>query len=135
MSETGDVALRNTPERGQADEWMLVLAAENLSPAVHRVAWEYVVSVPADQSERASAALAAYDFEHVSSPDDAAEELGAAWGWVAAFGVVAALLCFFLVTLLSLAINPTEVSAKSDSSWTCLCSDIFPKTSKTLLST
>ncbi len=98
MSDVGHVVLRSTPMRGQADEWMLVLAAEKLSPALDRVAWDFVVSVPADQSERAGAALAAYDLEHIPGPDDAPEEPGSPWGWTAAFYVVAALFCFFLVT-------------------------------------
>jgi membrane associated rhomboid family serine protease len=98
MRDAGYVVLRSTPVRGQADEWMLVLAAENLSPALDRVAWDFVVSVPADQSERAGEALAAYDIEHVPGPDDAPEESGSAWGWTVAFYVVAALFCFFLVT-------------------------------------
>ena len=55
MKEAGQVALRTTPEREQADEWMLVLASENLSPTLRQVSWDFVVSVPADENERASA--------------------------------------------------------------------------------
>ncbi len=98
MTDAEHVTLRTTTERGQADEWMLVLAAEKLSPTLLRVSWEFVVSVPADQSEQASAALAAYDGEYVAKPDDVPEEPGSAWGWTVAYGVVAALLAFFFVT-------------------------------------
>jgi membrane associated rhomboid family serine protease len=98
MKEVEQVALRTTSKREQADEWMLVLAAENLSPTLHRVSWEFVVSVPADESERARAALLAYDVEYVPDPEEAPEEPESAWGWTVALGVVASLLGFFLVT-------------------------------------
>jgi rhomboid protease GluP len=98
MTDAGHVTLRTTPERGQADEWMLVLSAEKFSPTLTRVSWGFVVSVPADQGERASAVLAAYDIEHVPDPHDAPDEPGSTWGWTVALGVVAALFGFFLVS-------------------------------------
>jgi rhomboid protease GluP len=98
MSDAGHVTLRTTAERGQADEWMLVLAAERLSPTLLRVSWGFAVGVPADQRDRASAALEAYDLEHVSVSDDVPDEPGSTWGWTVALGVAASLFGFFLVT-------------------------------------
>jgi membrane associated rhomboid family serine protease len=98
MSEAGHVTLRTTSEREQADEWMLVLAAEKLSPTLLRVSWGFGVSVPTEQADRASASLTAYDIEHVPVSDEVPDPPGSTWGWTVALGVVAALFGFFLVT-------------------------------------
>lgn len=62
------VALRTTSRRARADEWLLVLASEGFRAGVRGSAQGFVLEVPADERERALAALAAFERENVPVP-------------------------------------------------------------------
>ena len=98
MAEAGQVDLRSTSRRQQADEWLLVLVSQGLSPTLSRVAHHYVVAVPFEESERALAALSFFDLENISSPPEVPRVPASTWGWTVALGVTAAWLWFFVVT-------------------------------------
>jgi rhomboid protease GluP len=98
MTEERQVDLCSTSRRQQADDWLLVLAAEGLSPRLSRIGHDYVVSVPFEESEQALAALAAFERENIPSPPEAPVAPASTWGWTMALGVSAAWLCFLVIT-------------------------------------
>jgi rhomboid protease GluP len=100
MTEARQVDLRSTPERHQADDWLLVLIAEGFSPAMRRVASHYVVSVPFEENEPALAALLSFDLENTTydPPPETAVKPSSTWGFPMALGVAAAWMCFLVVT-------------------------------------
>ena len=98
MTEERQADLRSTSQRQQADDWLLVLIAEGLSPSLRRVAFQYVVAVPIEESERALAALSSFDLENAPSPPEAPVVPASTWGWTMALGVTAAWLWFFAIT-------------------------------------
>ena len=95
MKETTGVVLRVTAERKLADEWALVLVAENLSPSVRPEADGFALSVPPAQAERAAAILATYESENPPPPEPI-EESVASGNLVTALSVSGALILFFL---------------------------------------
>jgi hypothetical protein len=92
------VAVRTTRSRARADEWVLVLSAEGLSPRVHPKGGAFVLVLPAHQVDGALDALAAYEDENppaVERGDPAPRETRhSQWGTL----VAASLLLFFFVT-------------------------------------
>jgi len=81
-----------------AEEWALVLAAQELSPSVRRIPEGFGVCVPLDQVERAASVLSAYEGEN-RKPESPREEARASSGHAGAGLIVScALLAFFLVT-------------------------------------
>lgn len=94
----GLVALRSTRSHQRADEWALVLTAVGLSPSVRPQDGAFVVSLPPEQVEAASEALAAYERENpapvATQPTPARETRRSRAGTLAA----AALLVFFFLT-------------------------------------
>jgi membrane associated rhomboid family serine protease len=97
MTEAPDVPLRVARTLKLAEEWALVLVADNLSPRVVRAREGYVLGVPADEAERAARALSAYESENRTQ--ESAREGQAAAGHAGAGLVVSgALLAFFGVT-------------------------------------
>jgi membrane associated rhomboid family serine protease len=96
MTGAPEIALRVARERGRVDEWALVLVAEGLSAAVEPSAAGFELRVPADQADRASAALAAFDREN--PPRARGPDLPRAPLPEAALLVPAALVLFFGLT-------------------------------------
>jgi membrane associated rhomboid family serine protease len=95
--DTKGVLLRVSSERKLADEWALVLVAENLSPSVRPETDGFALSVPPAQAERAAAILATYESENPPPPEPF-EEAVASGNLVTALSVSGALVMFFLVT-------------------------------------
>lgn len=98
MNEVSEISLRVAPRRQLAEEWALVLVAEGLTPHVTHTHDGFVISVPAGQHESANAALAAYDRENPSPPDDSAEEPRGSAHLYVALAVSVALVDIFFVT-------------------------------------
>ena len=63
MAGDEPIAVRSAPARRVAEEWALVLASQGLSPTLGSSAEAWTIAVPAQQAERAEAALAAYESE------------------------------------------------------------------------
>ena len=97
MSEAPDVPLRVARTLELAEEWALVLSADNLSPSVRGGREGFVLAVPADEVERAARVLSAYESENRAQ---ASKRGGPPASGHAGAGltVSAALLAFFLVT-------------------------------------
>jgi membrane associated rhomboid family serine protease len=55
-----ETVVAHASRRRLADEWSLVLAAEGLTPALRQTSRGFALCVPAEQAERAGAALAGY---------------------------------------------------------------------------
>ncbi|MFQ5960651.1 MAG: rhomboid family intramembrane serine protease [Candidatus Methylomirabilales bacterium] len=96
MSETSEIAVRVAPDRAMAEEWALVLVAEGLSPKVRSARDGFVLGVPAEEAERAAAALFAYERENPAEPQDEEVPVGSAHMWMG-FAVATALVAFFFV--------------------------------------
>jgi rhomboid protease GluP len=92
------VALRTTRRRAQADEWALVLAAENIDALVEGSPAGFVLAVPGWECERAERALASFAEENVRparAPEPPAVDVHAGGH---ALVVAALLLLTFVVT-------------------------------------
>jgi membrane associated rhomboid family serine protease len=98
MTEEQQIDLRSTSRRQQADDWLLVLVAEGLSPRLNRISHHYVVSVSFEESEQALAALSAFDLENLPSLPEVPALPVSTWGFTMALGVVAAWLWFLAIT-------------------------------------
>lgn len=97
MSEAPGIPLRVAPDREVAEEWALVLVTEGLSPSVWRTEEGFILGVPAEEVERAAAALATYESETTDEThEDEAPE--GALHLYAGLAVGVALLAFFFVT-------------------------------------
>ena len=103
MSGESEIPLRVAHNRHLAEEWELVLVAEGLSPRVRPTRDGFVLGVPAEEVERATAALSAYESENPPEPKEGDESVGSAH-LLAGLAVAAALLAFFFVTSVP---NPT----------------------------
>ncbi|MFQ5846653.1 MAG: rhomboid family intramembrane serine protease [Candidatus Methylomirabilales bacterium] len=97
MNMESEIPLRVAPERALAEEWALVLIAEGLTPRVRAAQEGYVLGVPAEEVERAGAALTAYEHENPIEPQEGEEPAGAGHLWTG-LGVAGVLLAFFFVT-------------------------------------
>ena len=97
MNNPSNSSLRIAHERTRAEEWALVLEAEGLSPSVRRVRSGFVLSVPAEEAERAAAALSAYERENPAEPQ-AGDKLVESAHLPAGLGTAAGLLAFFFFT-------------------------------------
>lgn len=84
------------PTRRLAEEWALVLVSMTLSPRVQRRGEDFVLSVPADQAEKAAAALATYESEN--PPRSRRKRWAPPANLRASFSVSAGLMAFFLLT-------------------------------------
>ena len=98
VTSESEVALRTTRSRARADEWVLVLAAEGLSPRIRAEGGAFVLLLREHQVAGALDALAAYEHENPPSPErediTARETRRSQWGTLAA----ASLVVFFFVT-------------------------------------
>jgi rhomboid protease GluP len=98
MSDASEISLRVAPRRQLAEEWALVLVAEGLTPRVVHTHDGFLISIPPEQRESANAALAAYERENTSSPDDNIDEPRGSAHLYVALAVSIALLDMFFVT-------------------------------------
>lgn len=98
MIDLSGIGVRVTLRRRQADEWVLVLEAEGLSPSVWQAPEGFVVGVPADEVERAKAALSAYESENPPRPREAGDEPTGSVHLYVALAVWVVLLDFFFIT-------------------------------------
>jgi membrane associated rhomboid family serine protease len=87
--------LRSTPDRAQADEWALVLAAAGIDHRLEADADAWTLRVAAEDVRRAAETLAAYDAEARGAPAAAAQRFS--FGTAAGTGIAAGalLLAFF----------------------------------------
>lgn len=97
MSGGSEIPLRVASERELAEEWALVLIAEGLSPSVRRAGEGFILGVPAEEAERAAAALSSYERENPLEPHEGDEPAGYAH-LVVGLAVAGALVAFFFVT-------------------------------------
>jgi membrane associated rhomboid family serine protease len=88
-------SVRITPLRKTADEWALVLSSQGLHPEVSRSRDGFALDVPAEERERADAALVAYESENPATPPAASEPPA---NLPAGAAISALLLAFFAVT-------------------------------------
>ena len=97
MQDEPDIPLRVAEELATAEEWMLVLVAEGLSPALRHTSHGFALVVPAREAEQAATALAAYETENppASEVKDEPHEGGYL---ITGFTVAGVLLAFFFVT-------------------------------------
>lgn len=98
MIELSGIGVRVAPKRRQADEWALVLEAEGLSPSVWHAPEGFVVGVPADEVERASAALSAYESENPPRARESRDEPTGSVHLYVALAVWVVLLDLFFIT-------------------------------------
>lgn len=98
MIDLSGIGVRVALRRRQADEWILVLEAEGLSPSVWQAPEGFVVGVPADEVERAKAALSAYESENPARPHEAGDEPTGSVHLYVALAVWVVLLDFFFIT-------------------------------------
>jgi membrane associated rhomboid family serine protease len=103
MSEDPEVPLRVTGDQRLVEEWELVLLAQGISPTVRRSVEGIVLSVPEGETDRARAALSAYESENPQATEED-EPAGSADSFVASTFAGLLILAFFSVTVLS---NPT----------------------------
>lgn len=97
MNDRSQIFLRIARERALAEEWALVLEAEGLSPSVRQMRGGFVLGVPADEAERATIALSAYEEENPAEPHDKGKLVESAH-LPAGLAIAGALLAFFFVT-------------------------------------
>ena len=97
MSETSEITVRVAPNRAIAEEWALVLVAEGLSPSVRSVREGFILGVPTENAERATAALFAYERENPTEPEEGNGPVGSVHVWVG-LAVAVALVAFFFVS-------------------------------------
>ena len=97
MKGEQDIPLRVTEDLANAEEWMLVLVTEGLSPAVRHTSYGYALVVPASEAEQANGALAAYESENPPLPQVEEDTPGSGY-LIAGFAVAGALLAFFFIT-------------------------------------
>lgn len=99
MEELAGIAVRVTPERRQADEWAVVLAAGGIKHRLRRRPDGWALVVAARDSDAAREALDAYDRENADAAESRDERARPVRG-AAAVGVVVGLLlvAFFVVT-------------------------------------
>lgn len=95
-SGSSEISLRIARTHKLAEEWALVLASADLSPTVRCREEGFVLSVPADQAETATAVLAGYESEN--HPRSQREHWVPPANLRASFAVSAALGVFFLLT-------------------------------------
>lgn len=100
MTQASEIPLRVAPVRTVAEEWELVLIAEGLSPRVWPSQDGFIIGVPAEQAERAAAALSAYEIENPIEPPEGSYPTGAGHLGYLLVGITAAggILAFFFVT-------------------------------------
>jgi hypothetical protein len=98
MIELSGIGVRVAPRRRQADEWALVLEAEGLSPSVWHAPEGFVVGVPADEVERASATLSCYESENAPRADEGRDEPAGSVHLYVALAVWVVLLDLFFIT-------------------------------------
>ncbi|MFQ5931671.1 MAG: rhomboid family intramembrane serine protease, partial [Nitrospiraceae bacterium] len=91
------IPLRVAPDREVAEEWALVLVTEGLSPSVWHTEEGFILGVPAEEADRATVVLAAYDSETWAEPQEDEEPAGALHLYVG-LAVGGALLAFFFIT-------------------------------------
>jgi len=100
MEDLAGTAVRVTPERDQADEWAVVLAADNIPHRLsHRLnGWALIVA--ARDAEAAREALDSYDRENIADTADVGADAVAPIRGAAVVGVAVGLLLigFFAVT-------------------------------------
>lgn len=97
MSETSEITVRVAPNRAIAEEWALVLVAEGLSPSVRSVREGFILGVPTEDAERATAALSAYERENPTEPEEGNGPVGSVHVWVG-LAVAVVLVAFFFVS-------------------------------------
>ena len=97
MKDDPNIPLRVTEDLATTEEWMLVLVAEGLSPAVRHTSYGFALVVPASEAEQANAALAAYESENSPAPQVEDEPHGTGY-LTAGITVATVLLAFFLIT-------------------------------------
>ena len=97
MNNSSHISLRIAHERTLAEEWALVLEAEGLSPSVRQMRGGFVLGVPAEEAERATNALSAYERENPAEPHDEGKLVESAH-LPAGLGTAAGLLAFFFFT-------------------------------------
>jgi membrane associated rhomboid family serine protease len=100
MGDLAGTAVRVTPERHQADEWAVVLAAGNIPHRLSSRLDGWALIVAARDAEAARDALDAYDRENVADTTDVGAEAVAPVRGAAVVGVAVGLLLigFFAVT-------------------------------------
>src|SRR5207247_1653744 len=100
MEDLAGTAGRVTPERHQADEWAVVLAAGNIPHRLHPVLDGWARIVAARDAEAAREALDAYDRENIADTADVGADAVAPVRGAAVVGVAVGLLLvgFFAVT-------------------------------------
>ena len=100
MEDLAGTAVRVTPERHQADEWAVVLAAGNIPHRLHPGLDGWALIVAARDAEAAREALDAYDRENIADTADVGADAVAPVRGAAVVGVAVGLLLvgFFAVT-------------------------------------
>jgi membrane associated rhomboid family serine protease len=100
MGDLAGTAVRVTPERHQADEWAVVLAAGNIPHRLRSRLDGWALIVAACDAEAAREALDAYDRENIADTADADADAVAPIRGAAVVGVAVGLLLigFFAVT-------------------------------------
>jgi rhomboid protease GluP len=98
LTNESETPLRVTRDHNLAQEWELALLAEGLSPSMRWSSKGIVISVPAEQVERASAGLAAYEVENPRQQTERREPVGPST-LLAGTVVAAMLLAFFYITI------------------------------------
>jgi membrane associated rhomboid family serine protease len=98
IRESPYIPLRVTRQRKLADEWALVLTSDGLSPNLRREPEGFVLSVPADEVERASDVLSAYESENLARDARRERDAPAPVNAFAGISVSSALLLFFFLT-------------------------------------
>ncbi len=97
MNNASTISLRIAHERALAEEWALVLEAEGLSPSVRQMRNGFVLGVPAEEAERATTALSAYEKENPAKPHDEGKLVESAH-LPSGLAIAGALLAFFFFT-------------------------------------
>jgi len=100
MGDLAGTAVRVTPERHQADEWAIVLAAGNIPHRLRSRLDGWALIVAARDAEAAREALDAYDRENIADTADVGTDAVAPIRGAAVVGVAVGLLLigFFAVT-------------------------------------
>jgi membrane associated rhomboid family serine protease len=100
MEDLAGTAVRVTPERHQADEWAVVLAAGNIPHRLRARLDGWALIVAARDAEAAREALDAYDRENIDDAADVGADAAAPIRGAAVVGVAVGLLLigFFAVT-------------------------------------